>query len=80
MHELVLAEKGCLLLANPEFFKGTQSYFDKSVIAVLENADEVCMCVCVRVCVRACVRAHVGVCNLARGALYEYACACECVL
>jgi len=52
VHELMVAEKGCLLLANPEFFKGTQSYFDKSVIAVIEHADEV------SVCMRARAHAH----------------------
>ena len=37
VHPLVAAEQGCLLVANPEFFRGAQSYFDKSVIAVVEH-------------------------------------------
>ena len=62
MHELVAAEKGCLLLSNPEFFKGIQSYFDKAVIAVVEHGEQGTIGVCVRACVCVCMRLYVCVC------------------
>ena len=62
VHELVAAEKGCLLLSNPEFFKGIQSYFDKAVIAVVEHGEQGTIGVCVRACVCVCMRLYVWVC------------------
>jgi len=72
VHELVAAEKGCLLLSNPEFFKGIQSYFDKAVIAVVEHGEQGTIGVCVRACVCVCVCGYAFVCV----GMCRYVCVC----
>lgn len=40
-HELVRAEPGCLLLANPVKFRGLQSYFSRAVVILVEHDDSI---------------------------------------
>jgi hypothetical protein len=51
VHELVAAEQGCLLLANPDVFKGTQVMLTEVVVTSLcvYCSPEPKQCVCVRV-------------------------------